>query len=117
MSNSVDSYLTEYGQKVWEHRITSEAAGDTLMDTPTLTTKKHRVYGIFRLATQEWFQLVGIATEGDAVFYSRERLNMTSQLEYNDAFYEIAEELEVNPVHVGASHAYVLRRHPEQIGG
>jgi hypothetical protein len=117
VTNAVDSYLTQHGQKVWELRITGETAGDTPLDSPNLVTKRHRVYGIFRLATQELFEKIGVATQGDAAFYSREQIDMTSQLEYDGQRYEIAEELEVNPVHAGASWVYILRRHPERIGG
>lgn len=115
MSNAVDSLLREVGQEVWELVITGEAEGDTLLDVPAATTKRHRVYGIFRLATVELLEQIGTSTQADAVFYTREQLTMTSQLEHNDAFYEITEEVPIDPLHAGMGWVYVLHRHPKRI--
>lgn len=114
MNNSIDTLLRSVGQTIWEIRVMSETAGDTLLDTPIQVTKRHRVYGIFRLATKELFELVGISTQGDAVLFTRERISLTSQLEHNSIKYEITEEVQIEPIHTGDSWIYILHRHPKR---
>lgn len=110
MANSIDTLLRSVGQVVYEVQITAETDGDTLLDTPELTTKDHRVYGIFRFGTEELFELVGTSTQGDAVFFTREQLTLTSQLKHLDVLYEIKEEIPIDPLHTGMGYAYVLFR-------
>lgn len=112
MPNAVDSLLRDIGQIVWELVITGETAGDTLLDVPRATTKRHRVYGIFTVGTREILELVGTSLDGDAVFVTREQLAMTSQIEHEGIYYEITDERIVEPLHTGRHYAYVLRRHP-----
>lgn len=115
MNFAVDSLLRDVGQVIWEIQITGEAAGDTLLDTPTLTTKKHRVYGIFSFMTKELFEKIGTSTQADAVLFTREQLTMTSQIEHNDIRYEITDERIIDPLHVRYGYVYILHKHPKRI--
>ena len=110
--NAADTLLRAVGQEIWEIQITATAAGDTLLDVPEPTEKKHRIYGTFQLATIELFERIGTSIQGDAVVFVREQLELTSQIEYNDVRYEITEEKVIEPLHAGKSYAYVLHKYP-----
>ncbi len=110
MNNATDTLLRSVGQIVWEIRIMAEAAGDTLLDTPTLVTKKVRVYGVFRLATVELLEQIGTSLQGDAVFFVRSQIDMKSQLEFEDKVYELTEEIVQRPLHAGKGYTYILHR-------
>ena len=110
MSNATYTVLRSVGQNVWEIRIMGETAGDTLFDVPFYRTKKHRVYGVFTLTTTESFQHIGTATQGDASFYCKERIAMTSQFYHDDLTFEIAEEIPHNPLYAGNGWIYILRK-------
>ena len=114
MANAIDCLLHVAGQTIWELKITASAAGDTLLDVPTQTKKKHRVYGIFRHGTRELFEHIGTETDGDAVVFVREQLDLTSQVEYRDIIYEITEEVFIEPLHTGTGYAYILHRYPRR---
>jgi hypothetical protein len=111
MTNSAwDCILRTIGQEIWEVQITAETAGDTLLDVPTYTTKKHRIYGVFRVATKELLELVGTSLQGDAVLFTNEQLDLTSQIEVDDVTYEIEEELKHNYYLANKGYSYILRR-------
>ena len=114
MGNVIDCLLKQVGQVVYEVRITGETDGDTLLDVPTYTTVNHRVYGIFKMATRELLELVATSTQGDAVFFAREQIDLTSQLQHNEILYEINEEAVIEPLHTGLGYAYVVTRKSEQ---
>ena len=114
--NAIDSIIRDIGPVVWELQITSEAAGDTPLDVPKPVTKRHRVYGNFRLATSELLEKIGTSTQGDAFFVSREVIDPTSQLEHDDVKYEITERVDANPLHCGAMYTYILHRYGKRIG-
>ena len=123
MTNSTDLWLKCTGQEIWELEVTSSTAGDTPLDVPVDTTKRHRIYGIFRPATQELLELIGTSIQGDAVLYTKERLTLTSQIEYSgtgapeDAtIYEIEKEVEHNYYLAGRGYSYVLRKKGKRIG-
>ena len=114
-NNAIDTLLREVGQVIYEIQITGETAGDTALDTPTYATKTHRVYGIFRFATKELFEEIGTSLQADAVLFVREQLSMTSQIKNNDIFYEIRQEMIVDPLHTGLGYAYILSKYPEKV--
>jgi len=112
----IDSLIRAIGPVVWEIQITSTTAGDTPLDVPNPVTKRHRVYGNFRLATAELLEKIGTSTQGDAFFVSRETIDLTSQLEYEDTLYEITERIDANPLHCGKMYTYVLHRYGKRRG-
>jgi len=111
---ALDTLLHDVGQVIYEIQVTGEVAGDTPLDTSVQTVKKHRIYGIFSLATQEIFEKIGTSIQGDAVVFTREQLTLTSQIEHNDIRYEITEERVVDPLHTGLGYVYILHRHPRR---
>ena len=113
-TNAIDSLMRSVGQIVWELQITGETAGDTPLDVPVPVTKKHRVYGVWRLATAELLEQIGTSTQADAIFVSRETITMTSQLEFEDVKYEITERVDARPHHAGNMYAYICHRYPRR---
>ena len=106
--NAIDSLIRDIGPVIWEIQITSTTAGDTPLDVPTPVTKRHRVYGNFRLATAELLEKIGTSAQGDAFFVSRETIDPTSQLEHEEVKYEITERIDANPLHCGAIYTLSL---------
>ena len=109
-SNAIDSIMRAVGQEVWELQITAETAGDTPLDVPEPVQKRHRVYGAFRLATIEMLEKIGTSVQGDALFISRDVIDLTSQLEYKDDIYEITDKIDALPLHTGPMYTYVLHK-------
>jgi len=116
-NNATKLMMRTLGPEIWELQITGSTDGDTLLDTPTYTKKRHRVYGIWRVATEELLELVGTSTQGDAVLFTFEQLTLTSQIEYKDILYEIESEVENNYYLTGNGYTYILRRKGAHIGG
>lgn len=114
MTNAVDCLLHQEGPVLYEIRIMSETAGDTILDVNSSVTKRVRIYGIFRLATAELFQQLGVSSEGDAVVYVRKRIDMTSQIQHEEINYEIRQEIPINPLNAGSSYTYILTRFPDK---
>lgn len=110
MGNSVETLLRAIGQTVWEIQITGTTAGDTLLDIPTPTTKQHRIYGTFKIATRELLEMIGTSTQGDAILFTLEQVDLTSQILYDDVYYEIEEEVEHNFYLMPKGYSYILRR-------
>jgi len=109
-TNAIDSLIREVGPVVWEIKIMSTTAGDTPLDVPTSVTKRHRVYGTFRLANIALLEKIGTSKQGDALFVSRETVNIESQIEYDGNLYEITDRIDAKPLHAGAIYTYVLHR-------
>lgn len=109
-TNAIDSIMRAVGQEVWELQITGETAGDTPLDVPDPTQKRHRVYGAFRLATVEQLEKIGTSVQGDALFISRDVIDLTSQLEYKDTIYEITDKIDALPYLTGPMYTYVLHK-------
>lgn len=110
-SNAIDCIMRAVGQEVWELQITAETAGDTPLDVPVKVKKRHRVYGTFRLATIEMLEKIGTSVQGDALFISRDVIDLTSQLEYEDIIYEITQKVDAIPLHTGKMYTYVLHKY------
>lgn len=111
MPNVIDSLLRTIGPVIWEVKIMAETAGDTPMDVPVAQTKNHRVYGNFRLATTELLEKIGTSTQGDALLVSRDVIDPTSQILYNDIYYEITKRIDADPLYAGKMYTYVLHRY------
>lgn len=110
-TNAIDCAMRAVGQEVWELQITGETAGDTPLDVPDPVLKRHRVYGAFRLANIDFLEKIGASKQGDALFISRDVINLQSQLEYKDDRYEITERLDALPYLTGPMYTYVLHRY------
>jgi hypothetical protein len=111
VGNAIDAIFHALApDDLWEIRITGAAAGDTVMDSPVLTTIKVRVYGIFTATITERFRQMGISSDADAALTVREEIDMTSQIEYNDVLYEMVQELKGDRYLTGAVYVYGLRR-------
>ena len=95
---------------LWEVRITATAAGDTVLDSPVLTTIKVRVYGIFTATISERFRQMGISDDATSALAVRDQIDMTSQIEYNDVLYEIVQEIVGDRYLGGNVYVYGLRR-------
>ena len=109
-TNAIDCIMRAVGQEVWELQITAETAGDTPLDVPVKVKKRHRVYGTVRLATVEQLEKIGTSVQGDALFISRDVIDLTSQLEYKDEIYEITDKIDALPLHTGPMYTYVLHK-------
>ena len=110
MSSAFECIIRTMGQEIWELQITAETAGDTLLDVPEYTTKRHRIYGVYRIATAELLEKIGTSTQGDAILFTTEQLTLTSQIEYKDVVYEIEEEIEHNYYLAEKGYSYIIRR-------
>lgn len=111
MGNAIDSIIhTLSPADLWEVRITGSAAGDSVMDSPVLTTIKVRIWGIFTATISERFRQMGISADADAAVGVREPIALTSQVEYENVLYEIVQELKGDRYLQGATYLYGLRR-------
>jgi len=116
MNSAIRCIMKTIGQEIWERQITGETAGDTIMDVPVDTVKRHRVYGVFTVQTFEWFEKVGISEQADAVLFTNEQITMTSQIEYLSEVYEIHKEIVDNYYLMDKGYTYLLRLKGRHIG-
>ena len=110
MNSAWQCIIRTMGQEIWELQITGSTDGDTLLDVPKDTLKRHRIYGVYRIATQELLELIGTSKQGDAIVFTTEQLTLTSQIEYKDVVYEIEDEIEHNYYLAESGYSYILRR-------
>lgn len=110
MNTAIHTMLRAIGQEIWELQITGTTAGDTILDVPVDTVKRHRIYGIYRAASAELLEKIGTSIQGDAVLFTTEQITLTSQIEYNDVVYEVEEELEHAYYLMDFGFSYILRR-------
>lgn len=111
MGNAIDSMFRALGSKdLWELRIMGSTDGDTVMDSPVLTTKKVKLYGIFTATISERFRQMGISSDADAALTLRNTIDMTSQIECEGDTYEIVQEIKGDRYLSGNVYVYGLRR-------
>lgn len=111
MGNAIDSILhARSNPDLWEIRITGAVSGDTVMDSPVLTTIKVRIYGVFSVTISERFRQMGISPDATSALAVRERIDMTSQIEYENVKYEVIQELVGDRFNDRKLYTYGLRR-------
>ena len=98
------------GQEIYELQITGATEGDTLLDVPVDTLKRHRIYGIYLIATRELLEKIGTSIQGDAVLFTLKQVGLTSQIEYKEEVYEIEKEMEHNYYLAEKGYSYIIRR-------
>ena len=109
MNSAIKLMLKSVGQEVYERKITGSTAGATHMDTPDDTYRRQRIYGVFSITTREYFEKMGMSDQADGILFTLKRINMTSQIEYQEDVYEIHKEIVDNYYMFEKGYTYILR--------
>lgn len=76
------------------------------------TIKREEIVGVIVPPTEKLFMELGINLSGDALLYTRTRLDMENDILYDEIIYEITQEIPAPLLYIGNSYTYVLKRVP-----